>query len=242
MTFVFLSESRSRFLSGVIISGFLVACGGGGSNDAVGPATPGSATFPLSTVIANFVNETRSYRLNINGTGISSGQSVSFTGSGVVSESTGSATFEGVVALKKSLTNTGALIILGTSIPIATTVATYFDTSYSPIGSIAPNVYCIASATTPLPTTVRIGDNGSWYTLTCYTSSSKKVVDSTAFVSYSIEPETVTTALLKLITTINGSPTSQTMRINTLGGVTRVSESGFLNVSGVAMNYTATYQ
>lgn len=222
--------------------GFLAACGGGGSGDSAVLATPGSTTFPLSTAVANFVNETRSYRLSMNGTGISSGQTVSFTGSGTVSESMVPATFEGAAALKKSVTNTGALIILGTSIPVATTVATYFDANYGPMGSSAQNVYCTTSAKTQLPTTVRIGDNGNWYTLTCYTNSCKTVVDSTAFVSYSIEPETVTTALLKLVTTINGSPTSQTIRMNTSGGVTRVSESGFLNINGVALTYTGTYQ
>ena len=134
-TTVCLLDSKSRFLFSVIMLGFLAACGGGGSGDSAVLATPGSTTFPLSTAVANFVNETRSYRLSMNGTGISSGQMVSFTGSGTVSESMVQATFEGAAALKKSVTNTGALIILGTSIPVATTVATYFDANYSPMGS-----------------------------------------------------------------------------------------------------------
>ena len=235
------SGSRSLIAGAISFSIIVIlsACGGGG--DSTASATQSSTVFPLSTAVANFVNETRSYRFSMNGTGISSGQTFSFIGSGTVSESTVQATFEGTAAFKKSVTNTGVLTMLGTSIPVATTAATYFDSNYNPMGSTAQNAYCITTAKTPLPAMVRIGDNGNWYTLTCYTNSSKTVVNSIAYVSYSIEPESATTVLFKLIMTINGSPTSQTIRVNTSGGATRVNESGFLNVSGVALTYTGTY-
>ncbi len=175
-------------------------------------------------------------------TGISSGKTVSLTGSGTISESMTSATFEGNLAFKKSVTNTGTLDVLGNIVPVAFTSSLFFDSNYSPLGSDDANAYCIASQKTTLPATVRIGDNGSWYKLTCYTNSSKTVTGSTAFVSYSIEPDTASTALFKLITTVNGSPTSQTIRMNTSGTVARVSESGFLNINGIALTYTGIYR
>lgn len=221
--------------------GMLSGCGGGGGGDSVASSTPSTTEFPLSTAIANFVNQTRSYQFIMNGTGLSSGQTISFTGAGTVSESMVQATFEGTAAFKKSVTNTGTLTMLGTTIPVAITASTYFDSNYVPIGSSVQNAYCITSAKNQLPAKARIGDNGNWYTLTCYTNSSKSQVDSIAYVSYSIEPDSATTALFKLITTINGSPTSQTIRVNTSGSVTRISESGFLNISGVALTYTGTY-
>lgn len=236
-----------HFAITMIAASTLVACGGGGdSNYVTAPSTASTTAFPFATAIANFVNERKSSQFSISGTAFAFGQSVSFTGVGTASESTVASTFEGFPSLKKSITTTGTLDMLGNQFPIGETSATFFDTNYSPLGNTGANVYCVVTSKTPIPITASIGDNGDWFMSTCYTDSSKLNRIGTSKVSYALEPEANTTALLKLVTQLtdtsgNRSPTNLTLRITTSGAVTRVDETGILNAAGVTLNYVGTY-
>lgn len=225
----------------------LVACGGGGDSGAAS-TTVDTTTFPLSIAIANYVNETMSSRFNMTGIALSSGQSISFSGNGMLSESNAPGTFEGSPALKKSATITGSIILLGNTVPVAGTSVSFFDTNYNPLGNVTDNAYCVASSKIPMPAIAHIGDNGNWFTSTCYRDSSKAMPIGSGSYSYALEPEGGTTAFLKLIASTTdgagnkGSPIVQTFRITTSGNLTRIEESGMLNVGGVVLSYVAKYQ
>jgi hypothetical protein len=221
----------------------LSACGGGGD---AAPPVENTASFPMTTVLANYVNQTRSSQASFSGTAIASGQSFAVSGSRNLSEATTSSTFDGVPALRKALTLTGTMSVAGTSIPLAQTTYAFFDSNYKPLGKTGTGSYCATTAYTPLPGTARIGDNGAWYTLNCYTSSSKQVKVSTSIVSYVLEPDSSTTAVLKVVyqatsTSGNSGTTTETFRITTGGSLTRMEESGVLSESGVTLNYVARY-
>lgn len=241
-----LFSTASHHAMALMAASTLVACGGGGDSVTT-PLTANATTFPLASAIANYVNETKSSRFTMSGTVLSSGPNVSFTGDGTLSESTIPSTFEGFPALKKSLTTTGTVVLLGNSTPVADTSATFFDTNYSPLGSISGSIYCVASSKTTIPTSAHIGDNGNWFTSTCYTNSSKTTLFGTSTISYTLELEGGTTALLKLIvrttdTAGNRSPITQTFRITTSGNLTRIEESGVFSVNGVMLSYVGKYQ
>ena len=237
-----------NFLALALSTSFLAACGGGdGGNDASTTPTVSSITFPLTTAVANFINERKSSTIRVSGTASASGQNIPFTGSGTVSESTTPSTFEGRPALKKSQTTTGELEIVGTKVPIADSTAGYFDSNYQPLGNIGANSYCVSTVTTPIPVSAKVGDNGSWYTSSCYTSSAKQTRLGTSSVSYTLEPAGDSTALFKVVNRFtdsvgNSSSSSFSWQISASGGVTRIAESGILAVDGVTLNFVGTYQ
>ena len=158
-----------------------------------------------------------------------------------------SSTFEGAPALRKTSTLTGTLDLLGDKFPIADTSAFFFDTNYSPLGRIAANNYCVVTSKTPIPVTVRIGDNGNWFAATCYTSSSKLTRVGGSNVSYAIEPDGASTALMKIVYRAvdaagNNLTSTETYRVTIFGAVTRVGEVGFLSQNGVTFSYVGQYQ
>jgi len=203
-------------------------------------------SIPLTTAFANFANQSNSSTVGVTGTATISGQTFNVTGSGTVSESTGSGTFEGVAALQKNTTLTGSITVNGVTAPVADVGITYFSSNYQPLGGSSTDGYCVTTSTNPVPATAKAGDTGFWYAETCYSGISKQTVVGTASISYSVEPDTATTALVKIIgnVTVNGAslPVVTTLRVSNTGAITRLEERTTVAVGSDSITLTITYK
>lgn len=194
---IIVSTHAWRYAAPVLVALALVACGGGGSDTPV-ETTAASTSFPLAAALASYAKDTRTAPFTVSGTGAASGPAVAISGGGNISSSISAGTFEGVAAQVKTLTTTATLTAQGTSTPIATTSVVFYDANYLALGTSSASSYCVSSGSGGLPTSAKIGDTGVWYSSTCYSNSSKSVRTLTATSSYSIEPLTATTALLRV--------------------------------------------
>lgn len=221
---------------------FLTGCGGGGSGSTSGTATSGpvtsTETFQLRTAWINYLSESRSIPFTVTGT--VSGTTVG--GSGTVTFGTIlSTTFEGQSALSKSVTATYVINVNGTSLPLGGTSTSYFTSNYAPLG-FSGSEYQVVTATS-IPTTAKVNDTGTLYVTDIYTSSSKTSKSGTSTSTFVLEPDTATTALLKVIdvekNTSNNiiSTEISTFRITPAGALTRLTSTLVEGSSSVAFTF-----
>ena len=225
----------------ICASVLLVACGGGGGGGT--PISSGPVTsvdiFQTKTAYVNYVNDSRSLPFTIAGT--TSG--VSVTGSGTVTQSTlTSSTFEGLPVLKKVTTITGTVTGNGVSVPLATTATSYVDSNYTLKGS-SGSEYLVVTNGGAIPATAKVNDTGILYSANRYTGSAKTTLLGTTNVTYVLQPETASAALLKLIQVDKNTAGSVTMtstlnfRITPAGGLTRLSESSVGGTTSLTVTY-----
>ena len=83
---------------------------------------------------------------------------------------------------------------------VAATSTTYYDSNYLPRGfsSVGSNYGVYLTAPT-IPSTIMVGNTGTIGTETLYTNSTKTVGNGTSEVSYVVEADTATTAIINLI-------------------------------------------
>ena len=212
------------------------ACGGGGGSS--GPVTS-TETFQLRTAWVNYVTDSRSLPFTMTGTV----SGASLTGSGTVTQGTlTSTTFESAAALQKTTTATGSLTVNGNTVPLSTSTTNYVDSNYSPLGSNGTD-YAVVSNSVTIPTTARVNDTGTWYSTVRYSSSAKTTRRGTATVSFVLEPDTASTALLKIIdierntTNTVTSTSTVTFRMTPAGGLTRISESAVEGTTTLIATY-----
>lgn len=213
----------------------LAGCGGGGSS---GPVVS-TETFQLRTAYVNYITDTRSLPFTVSGT--VSGTTV--TGSGTLTSGTlASTTFENQPALAKTTTVTGTLSASGQTAPLATTTTAYVDSNYNPLGFNATD-YTVITGSSAIPTTARINDTATWYSAIRYSSSSKTLRRGTTTASFVLEPDTASTALLKIIEiqkdTSNAvtSTATTTFRMTPAGALTRLSESVIQGTTTLTLAY-----
>jgi hypothetical protein len=220
----------------------LAGCGGGGGDDPV--AVP---TLPLAAAWVHYVQDPASYTITFSGTArTAAGQELPFSGSGNVTEATTASTFEGVAAQRKSVSEDGQFVILGTTYPVTAVNASYFDLNNVPLGSVGEDGYCVVTSYQPLPASARPGHNGTWFSSTCYSDDSKTVRTGSVSTSWVMEPESDSSGRFKLLTRLTDSAggtlsSSLTVRINTAAQIRRLEESGTLSGDGVTLNYTGVY-
>lgn len=232
---------KNRYLSRVLALTLLLAlsaCGGGGGTASTGPVAS-TETFQLRTAYVNYVTETRSLPFTVTGT--TSGNSV--TGSGTATQGAlSSATFESQAAQQKTTTVTGSVSANGVTSPLSSTSTSYVDSNYNPLGSIDTD-YAVVTVGASIPTTARVNDTGIWYSTIRYSSSSKAVRRGTETVSYVLEPDTASTALLKIILTEKDNSNNETsrstvtFRMTPAGALTRISESGVQGSTSLTLNF-----
>ncbi len=248
---IYLGESmfsRShKFLISLCLLLTISACGGGGggNDDSIQPVAS-SQTFPLSLILQNWVKENASFPVSISGTATDGIDSIPISGTGSFSVSNVESTFEGQKSIKRASTTTGSLNANGINVPVADTSFDYFDLNYQPIGHTAVNAYCIYANQSIIPISSKVGDTNSWFTGTCYSSDTKSIRISTTSVSYVLEPDTSSTALLKIIQKITDSSgnvgtTLNVYRVYTSGLFSRISESGSLSTGGLFVNLTVSF-
>lgn len=215
----------------------LAACGGGGGGSS-GPVTS-TETFQLRTAYVSYINGSGSWPFTISGTV----SGVNVTGSGTeTAGSVSSATFEGQAAQAKTTTATGSFSVNGQNYPLASTSTAYVSSNYDPIGFNGEE-YEVVSSSVPIPATARVNDTGTWYSSTRYTTSNKTRREGTSTATFVLEPDTSSTALLKIIRiekdtggTVTSTTTS-TFRITPAGGLSRINETILIGSTSLTLTY-----
>ena len=100
--------------------------------------------------------------------------------------------------MAKTETVTGTLSVAGQTLPYGTSGTNYVDSTYLPLGNDAGDEYVVVTASN-IPQTARVNDTGTLYTGTRYPSSDKRFVIGTVNASYVLQPDTGSTAILKVI-------------------------------------------
>ena len=217
----------------------MTACGGGGGGGAAA-LVASTDTFPLMTVYTNTLTSSSSNNYTISGTV----SGVAVTGSGTVTFGNLSAgTFEGAAAQQRTTTATGSIVVNGTTVPLNSSSTDWFDSNYVPKGESGGTDYVVVTGTPTIPTTVRVNDTGTLYTANRYADSTKSVLSGTSSVTYVVEADTASTALLKLIieeknnSNATTSTSSAQVRITPAGAFTRVKETYLEGSSTLTITY-----
>lgn len=216
-------KTVALFASALLVALGLVGCGGGGGD---GPVTS-IETFQLRTAFTNYLKSTQTHSGTLSGTYLGVSVSGNFT---VTQGALSAGTFEGVAAERKTTLLTGTITGTGGSVPIAASATSFWDSSYLPLGSSGGTDYEVVIGAAIIPATARVSDTALIFTANRYADSTKVTRRGTKEVTYAMEPDTASTALLKLIginkdtggTTTSTS--SSTYRITPSGGLTRLSE------------------
>lgn len=219
----------------------LSACGGGGDSGTVTPTAlvASASVFNLQSLVTSYITSTGSSAFTVTGT--VSNVAVSGTGT-VTNGAVSSGTFEGVSALQKTSTVIGTLSANGINVPIASSSVGWYDTNYVPIG-VNGSEYSVVNGTATLPVSARINDTGPFYTATRYTNSSKTSSLGTMTVTYVVEADTASSALLTLINTYKNRLGTTTqiatvqVRITPANGFTRIKET----VTDIGANTALVY-
>ena len=179
--------ATALFLSLVV----LAACGGGGGGGTL-PLVASTLSFPMQSGYRALVANGASNNFTISGT-------CSGSGNHTVGAANVPTTFEGSYALSGASTWTMNLTACSVS-SLASTATSYYDGNYQPRGfsSVGVNYGVYLTAPT-IPGSVMVGNTGTIGTETLYTNSSKTVGDGTSVVSYVVEADTSTTAIINLI-------------------------------------------
>ena len=185
--------NKFKLLTATAVLAFLTACGGGGGGG-------GGATTTVAST--NAFDVSSGYRRLV-----STGFQKTFTLSGSCSGSatntdapaTTPANFDGTNGFSAVSVITGSYTNC-TPASFSSTSIKYYDTNYIPIGEFYTSHYILYSSKPILPSSARIGDAGIVASANIYTDSTKSVKNGKTETSYVIEADTVTTAILNLIT------------------------------------------
>jgi hypothetical protein len=219
----------------------LAACGGGGGGGTPAPVAS-TQTFDLRAAYVALFTTSSSNQFTISGTI----EGTSVTGSGTAtSGSVSSGTFEGLASLQRSQTISGTLTGGGETIPLTVTTTDWTDSNYVPRGSTGEE-YEVVSGTPTIPTTARVNDTGMLFTAITYPDSRKLFRTGTVDVSYVVEADTATTAIVKLIRTSRDTGSTitdistATFRIDATNRFVRLNET--LVSPADQTNLTVTYR
>jgi hypothetical protein len=232
------AAKKLRYALAATTFALLAACGGGGGGGGSGPVTS-TETFQVRTALTNYITNTATNTGTISGTYSSS----PVTGTMVVTQGNlVEGIFEGQYAWSKASTATANIVVNGANVPSAVTSTMFFDSNYVPLGESGGADYEVVTGTVTIPTTARVGDTRNLYSVNRYSSSSKSLLRGTTQVSYVLEPDTATTAILKIIH-VDKNTSNTTTSISTIsfqitpsGGITRKQET--LTETGTAITVT----
>lgn len=208
----------------------LVACGGGGL--ASGPVAS-TEVFQLRTAYTNSLKASQS-SFSVNGTASKNGKVVALTGSGTVTYSDlTSGFYGGNPALLQTTTVTGSAQGNGITFPVASKSTSYFNSNYEMLGNSTDAGYSERVTNSPSlpPLTAKVGDSGALWTFNTYSDSTKSSLIGKTVYSYVIEPDTASTALLKVIFDVYDNASKKlgngsiVFKITPVGGISRVSET-----------------
>jgi hypothetical protein len=231
--------NKLKLITATAVLALLSACGGGGGGASVPVAS--SSAFNLQEAYRSYYATSASYRFNITGTyGVNA---ISGSGSAVVG-SVSSGTFEGQSALQQTTTVTGSFTANNQTIPLAASSISWVDASYMPRGTSGGSEYIVVDGLATIPTSAKINDTGAVFTAKRYTTSAKTTLLGTRTVTYVVEADSGTTALVTLIDvdknnsgTTTSTSTSQ-YRVTTNNTFTKIKETAVDNVNGISLTLT----
>ena len=189
----------------------LVACGGGGGGDKPQEALKVTSTnvFNLKAAYTSLVSTP--FKVNFSASVTKSG--VTAKGSGSITQgSAQSGTFENAAAQKVVTAVLGSISGNGNTVSLDSTSADYYDSNYNILGTDGTSSYRVVDASFNFPTSIKVGDTGELYTEKKYSSYTKSTLTGTTKVSFLVEADTATTALLSIISVVkdtNSIVTSQ---------------------------------
>ena len=233
----------------------LAGCGGGGGGGSGTPTPSGPVTstlsFPLQSAHKALVasGETRNFTASItlvSGTTVSG--PCSATGSLSQAPAATVATFEGNTAALSAVTTLTLTTLASPGCNAVTTSATateYFDSNFVELGhNTVGGDYGVFLTAPSIPASGKVGDTGIIGTETLYTNSTKATVSGTDAISFVIEADTATSAIVNVITKnidVAGnviSTSQERSRITAVGAVTPVSEdTQFANGARVTIQF-----
>ena len=172
----------------------LSACGGGGDAAAPAGTTTSSLSLPLKSAYAAAVASGYSKTYAVSGT-------CNGTATDTRGAASGGASFEGASGVLSAVQTLTISFTNCTPVSTAATATDYYDTSYNPLGSsIVGSAYHVYPAALTIPASVTVGSTGTIGTSNNYSSSSKTTLLGQTAISYVVEPDTATTAIVNLIT------------------------------------------
>ncbi len=179
----------------------LTSCGGGSN---------GGATPVISTL--SFPWQSGDKASVINGSSINFTVSGYCSGAASVTITTPAPAIFGTVT-GSSAVNTSSMNFSNCTPPsLSSTTTNYYDSNYSVIGIInSSNDYGVAQAPLTIPVSVKVGDTGTLGTINYFSNSTVTVPTGHDVISYEIEPDTATTAIVNVIDKsydLNGTLTS----------------------------------
>lgn len=182
----------SRALALIAIPLQLIACGGGGGGGGSTGPVASTNSFSLLAGYTTLVAGGATDNFTISGT--CAGTATITDAPAVASSFEGIAGFASASTLTFTFTNC-------TPASGAETSTTFYDANYTPLGTSTPGTDYAKFQTVPppLPASVKVGDTAAYGTLIEYTDSSKAVTTGTRILSYVIEADTATTAIVNLI-------------------------------------------
>lgn len=181
------------FFGIALLASLIAACGGGGSSTPVATGTVASTlAFPLQSGYRALVANGLSKSFTISGTCSGSGNRAS-------SPANTATTFEGAPALSSTSTTTLSFTNC-TPASIASSSTSYADTNYDPRGfnSVGVN-YGVYLTPLSIPTSALVGGTGILGTETLYTDSTKATPNGHSDLSYIVEADTASTAIVNVI-------------------------------------------
>jgi hypothetical protein len=171
----------------------LSACGGGGGGGGSSGPAASALTFNVGTALQAITASGQNATFSV-----TSSNSCVGSGSFAVSAPTTSTTFEGGAALSAvSMLNINYTNC--TPATISNTTTNYYTSNYAPLGASGDS-YLVYTGTFNVPATAKVGDVGIIGNAVRYSNSSKTTQTGTAKLSYIVEADTETTAMITVAT------------------------------------------
>ena len=178
----------------VLTATLMAACGGGGGDPPATVSPPVDMTFALQAgyqarVVSGATNDFTVVAGNCNGT------------ARISTAAATPSTFETVPGVSSAQVST---LNFTNCAPATTTVTgtTYYNATFVPIGSsvVGGEGAKFSVLPTDLPASVKVGQTGTFATLTTYTDSTFNVPTGKRVLSYEIKADTATTAITNIVT------------------------------------------
>lgn len=206
----------------------LAGCGGGGGGGTTGPVAS-SLTFNVSSALRSLTASGQSATFTV-----SSSNGCTGSGSYTVGSANTSTTFEN----QPALSSTAMLNISYTNCTpaiISSTTTNYTDTNYVPLGVVGDK-YIVYSGIFNVPSTARVGDVGIIANALRYPNSSKTMQDGTAQISYVVDADTESTAMITVVTkAYNSSNSLESTQLTKY----RINSSNVMSLVSLTIQYSS---
>jgi len=217
----------------VVLMG-LSACGGGSVGVVGGSGTPALSAAPGEAAVVNYLQGTHQYTLNATD---SSGNSYIIQLSSHPNAAT--STFNGE-APAYSTVDTLILQKNGASVANSISTSYYLLNPYVPLGKTftTGTPYGLVTSSTPIPTTLNVGNTGSVDSLTYYHDSTKAFIDANETATYSVDANNSATLLMCLsfvLSDVTVVGTGDGLAPNTETDCYTVDASGTANLVSIAL-------